>query len=378
MISKTRIVAMLLGGIVALVSAPDVQAAAPNSTDAEMPAASIDGRKDEVDRAIERALAFLLKQQHDEGWINHKPEFETAMTSLVLMSLAATGHQPNDPTPEGRSMRRGIAYVLREDRQTADGYFGQADASRMYGHGITTLLLTELLGMGQDRQQDALIRGRCQKAVELILRAQRTNKREMFIGGWRYRPDSPDADMSVSAWQVMALRSAHNAGLQVPNESVDQAVAYFKRSYLVQPLPAGHADGPYGGFGYTYDPKAKKLNGASPAAGLLAMQVCGKYDAPEVVGTADWLMDNPPKWGPYWGPLFYNLYYFNQGMFQRGGKHASFAMRLTQELLLKNQRPDGSWESPELHERGTGAVYTTTLGILALAVKYHYLPIYQR
>ena len=32
----------------------------------------------------------------------------------------------------------------------------------------------------------------------------------------------------------------------------------------------------------------------------------------------------------------------------------------------------------ELHERGVGAVYTTSLGILALAVKYHYLPIYQR
>jgi len=378
MITKTLAATMLLVAIITLLSGRQAQAAAPSSADSELPATATDGRKDEVDRAIERGIGFLLKQQHDEGWINHKAEFETAMTSLVLMSLAATGHQPNDPTPEGRSMRRGLAYVLREDRQTSDGYFGHTDASRMYGHGITTLLLTELLGMGQDRQQDALIRARCQKAAELILRAQKTKKRDMFSGGWRYRPDSPDADMSVSVWQVMALRSAHNAGLEVPTEAVDQAVAYFKRSYLVQPLPASRPAGPYGGFGYTYDPRSKKLSGASPAAGLLAMQVCGRYDAPEVVGTADWLMDNPPKWGPYWGPLFYNLYYFNQGMFQRGGKYGNFAMRHTQELLLKNQRQDGAWESPELHERGTGAVYTTALGVLALAVKYHYLPIYQR
>ena len=113
------------------------------------------------------------------------------MTSLALMSMAAVGNQPNDPTPEGRTMRRGLAYVLREDRQMADGYFGEADASRMYGHGITTLLLTELLGMGQDREQDALIRARAQKAVDLILRARAFQETRAFCRRLAHASDSP-------------------------------------------------------------------------------------------------------------------------------------------------------------------------------------------
>ena len=31
------------------------------------------------------------------------------------------------------------------------------------------------------------------------------------------------------------------------------------------------------------------------AAGLLAMQVCGQYESPFVLGAADWLLDNAPK-----------------------------------------------------------------------------------
>ena len=63
-------------------------------------------------------------------------------------------------------------------------------------------------------------------------------------------------------------------------------------------------------------------------------------------------------------------------MYERGGKYAETSRRVTEELLLKNQRPDGSWESP--NESQSGTVYTTSLGVLSLTVKYHLLPIYQR
>jgi hypothetical protein len=45
----------------------------------------------------------------------------------------------------------------------------------MYGHGIVTLMLAEMVGMGADARQDTLIRERCQKAVDLIVRAQKVN-----------------------------------------------------------------------------------------------------------------------------------------------------------------------------------------------------------
>ena len=107
---------------------------------------------------------------------------------------------------------------------------------------ITTLMLTEMLGMGATAEQDVLIHDRCQKAINLILSAQRQSKRVQDRGGWRYTPNSNDSDLSVSVWQLMALRSAKNDGLDVPAEAIQQAVDYLKRSYTSRLDSARRAD----------------------------------------------------------------------------------------------------------------------------------------
>ena len=50
---------------------------------------------------------------------------------------------------------------------------------------------------------------------------------------------------------------------------------------------------------------------------------------------------------------------------------------VTEEALLKLQQADGAWTGTTGMERGAGRVYCTTLAMLSLSVKYHYLPIYQ-
>ncbi|MGV2337256.1 MAG UNVERIFIED_CONTAM: hypothetical protein LVR18_25250 [Planctomycetaceae bacterium] len=105
-------------------------------------------------------------------------------------------------------MQRALAFVLKDDRVDAKGYFGDRDGSRMYGHGIITLMLTEMLGMGVSDEQDVLIHDRCQRAIDVILSAQKTRKPVQAHGRWRYTPAATDADLSVSVWQLMALRSA--------------------------------------------------------------------------------------------------------------------------------------------------------------------------
>ncbi len=310
----------------------------------------------------------------EQGAGREADRHETALTSLAILAFAAVGHQPADKTPEGAGLRRAIDFVLRADRQEPDGYYGKQDVGRMYGHGITTLALTELLGMGVNKAQDRLIRERGRKAVELILRAQRAHKRETkFEGGWRYEPDSADSDLSVTVWQLMALRSAKNAGLDVPKGAIDAAVGYLKRSYEL--APGRKAQGAANLGGCAYQPGGKP-EFAMVAAGLLALAVCGQYESPEAHGSANWLRENRPDPGNRW--FYYGTYYYAQGMFQRGGEFAEEARRLVQDTLLPLQEADGSWLGSQGQEHSIGRVYGTSLAVLSLAVKYHYLPIYQR
>src|SRR5947208_4455520 len=95
-----------------------------------------------VDEALVRASQFILGQQDETGAIWERKSHmrnQTAMTSLSVLALCSLGHQPADPTPEGQALRRGLTYVLNDEAQDPDGYFGGKDGSRMYGHGITTL-----------------------------------------------------------------------------------------------------------------------------------------------------------------------------------------------------------------------------------------------
>jgi len=329
--------------------------------------------KDQTDVAVEKAIAFLIGQQRPDGAIVDKSH-DTTMTALSIMAMASVGIQPVDPGREGQCMKKALEFVLGKDRQDEKGYFGNRDGSRMYGHGITSLMLTEMLGMGTDAEQDKLIHQRCQKAIDLILSSQKQKKALEFRGGWRYDPSSADADLSVTVWQLMALRSANNDGLQVPASAIRDAVEYLKRSYVSRLDHTGMPDKKASGFSYT--PGQGHATYTMTAAGLLAMQVCGEYDSPLVTGAADWLMEHPPRWKERF--FFYGTYYYAQGMHQRGGEYAKTAQANVQEVLLPKQQGDGSWQAEEGSESGVGRVYATAMAVLSLSVKYHYLPIYQR
>ena len=193
-----------------------------------------------------------------------------------------------------------------------------------------------------------------------------------FIGGWRYSPDAGDADLSVTVWQLLALRSAKNAGLAVPKDAIDAAVGYLRRSYVSPRDAQGRPTNTKSAFGYV---PGQSPQYAMAAAGLLAMQVCGLPDAPEVLGATAWLRANAPVWEAQ--NYFYGTYYYSQGMHKRGGEVAREARERVEGLLTVHQMPDGSWDGSQGSESGQGKVYCTALALLSLSVRYHYLPIYQ-
>lgn len=332
---------------------------------------------EQVNESLKKAVQYILTQQDENGAIcERKPHMrnQTAMTSLGILALTAMGHQPADSTPEGVALKRALNYVLRPEAQEADGYLGAKDGSRMYGHGITTLMLSEMIGMGSDASQDELLRIKCRKAIELILRAQKVPKNDNNRGGWRYTPDSGDSDMSVTVWQTMALRAAKNAGMDVPREAIEEAVRYIKRCYEPEKERRNgkEQNADVGGFGY--QGRGRELS--TTAEGLLALQVCGEYESEEAKGASNRLLRDGIRPGERW--FYYLTYYYAQGMYQRGGQHAEEGRRVVAEVLLPLQGRDGSWEGSGGEERQGGKIYATAMAVLSLSVKNHFLPIYQR
>jgi hypothetical protein len=162
----------------------------------------------------------------------------------------------------------------------------------------------------------------------------------------------------------MSLRAAKNTGADVPVEAINEAVAYVKRSAS----PGG---------GFAYQPGGGP-NRPRTGTGILALEICGRHLEAEAVAGADWLMKNPPAWPDQF--FYYGVYYCSQAMFQVGGKYWEFYQPRLESLLLSLQQEDGSWpKSPQGDsEVNAGDTYFTAMAVLALSVKYHYLPIYQR
>jgi len=326
---------------------------------------------DEVKNAIERGINAILRTQRDDGALVDRAH-ATAMTSLSIMALASIGVTPEPSTERGRACSRALEFVLLPRNQTV-GYFGHHDNSRMYGHGMTTLMLTEMLGMGATIDQNHRMTAALTAALRVILAAQAVAKPPAMQGGWRYTPASRESDLSVSVWQIMALRSAKNNGLEVPDDAIGQAIGFLKRCFssLINEdgVPIDRA------AGFTYTPGMQQPTFAMTAAGMLAMQTCGLYESPVVAAAGRWLLEKPPQ--PDERYFFYGLYYYAQSLHQLGDEAAEAARKNVARLLLPMQGDDGTW-SGQGEERNIGTVYATALAILSLTVRYHYLPIYQR
>jgi hypothetical protein len=316
-----------------------------------------------ADLAIHRALEHLKGAQAVDGsWSSGGFGPATSITSLAVMAFLAAGHVPGEPGPYREAIEKGIRYVLAH--QHANGLLvSQSSHGPMYCHGISTLMLAEAAGMAADGELAASIHAALVRAVKLVLSAQDRPKNRDSAGGWRYQPTSDDSDLSVTGWQLMALRAAKAAGCEVPSSSIDRAIDYVKRCAVKQG----------GGFGYQ---PGGGPNNARTGTGVLALEICGEHLTPEATRGAEYLLKSPPRWStPY---FFYEVYYCPLAMFQMGDKYfVPYRAKLV-PILLSHQQNDGSWLSDDANDRTGGRNYCTAMAVLALSVEYRYLPIYQR
>jgi hypothetical protein len=326
----------------------------------QVAAAQAPPRDTPMDQAIDKALAFLQNTQDKTNGSWHSGRTSNAaITSLAVMAFLSAGHVPGEGK-YGETIEKGVRWVLKQQKD--NGLIASEGGHEMYHHGISTLMLAEVAGM-TDGKLAQEVREKLVKAVAVILKAQRVNGTER--GGWRYTiAHVGGSDISVTGWQVMALRAAKNLGCDVPPEAIDKAVDYIKRCQ----------DKNTGGFCYMPN---HNLTVPCTGTSILALELCGKNEhrSPEVLKAGAYLLKNTPKWGS--AHFFYAIYYCSQATFQLGDNYWTFFREKLHEAILKNQNANGSWLGAS-YDASFGPNYCTAMSVLALTVEYRFLPIYQR
>lgn len=316
---------------------------------------------EEVDTAIARALDYIKSQQLPNGaWRAEGHGESTGITGLAVMAFMAAGHTPGEG-PYAETIDKGIRWVL-EHQEPNGMLIAKRSHGPMYDHGIATLMLAECYGM-MNEKDGAKVKKALERAIRLILESQVVHKDRRHEGGWRYQVESRDSDLSVTGWQILALRAAKDIGCDVPAEAIDAAVDYVRNC----------ATPDNKGFGY------QPGSGPTPTltgTGITCLEVCGKHETREAIGGAKALLENQLRHDSQY--FYYGVYYTGVGMFKMGGEYAEKMHRRLCKLLLETQDAEGSWTPRHGGEREAGKVYCTAMSVLGLAIEYRYLPIYQR
>jgi hypothetical protein len=243
------------------------------------------------------------------------------------------------------------------------GHLGQQGP--MYSHGFGTLLLGEACGMVGDKALSDRVRAGLTKAVKVIVSAQNGE------GGWRYNPQPIDADISVTVCQMMALRSAKNAGAFVPASVAKRCVEYVKNCW--------RQGGGNGSFVYQASNPRFAFPGqgggfARSAAGVAALYSAGIYEGDEVATGLNYLVANRPnRIGPQADMhYFYGHYYAIQAMWTAGGDYWANWYPKVRDELVRFQVNDGSWSDLLCTH------YGTAMACIILQVPNNYLPILQK
>jgi hypothetical protein len=340
-----------------------------------------------VDLAVERGLNFLISQQQPDGSFPTMPHAQPGVTSLCVLAFMAHGHTPGDGTYEER-LEEATEFIMACQKEngliTLYGLDGpritrQVDheigVAAAYNHAIASLTLCEMYGMGHAKQSAQMQRV-INRSLEAALEMQRWRK-DMpgDQGGWRYVDDfdQSDSDLSVTGWYLMFLRSARNAGFNVPKQAIDDAVGYVRRSFQKN----------YGAFGYTVNTGRSPSRGTA-GAGILALGHAGFHNSFEAQRTGQWLMQY--SFEVYNDNLnlerdryHYSLFNCCQGMYQLGSPYWEQFFPRTVRTVLDHQQADGSWDAESYHrDRPFGNSYTTALVLMSLAAPNQLLPVFQR
>jgi squalene cyclase len=320
----------------------------------------------EAEQAIDRGLSYLARSQGEDGSWGDRPMYagNLAVVGLGGLAFLAGGHQPGRGQ-YGQVVGRALRFVLSKEQTNPVGFLfnrsGSEHGGPMYSHGFATMFLAESHGTIADRDLRRRVRDTLGKAVKVILDSQNNE------GGWRYLPEKKQtADISVTVCQIMALRAARNAGVEVPKSAVDKCIEYVRACQ--------NADG-----GFRYFKQGGDSAFARSAAGLAALYSAGVYQGQAVDRGLKYLTQFRPNGTTFYRRdadrnYLYGHYYAAQVMWTAGRRWwADWFPAIRDELVSRSRLHQGAWQDTYF-----GADYATAMACIILQIPNNYLPIMQK
>ena len=315
-----------------------------------------------AEAAVLRALEWLrINQNQDGSWGTHDKE---AMAGLGILTFLAHG-ETTASEKYGQTVERAIRYLVA--RQNEQGAFDKIDTTAgTYSQAICVYAISEAYGMTRIPSLKSVM----EKGVQVIINGQQAG------GGYDYKFAKSDRrDTSLGGWCCQAMKAAYIAGAanQGLHEAMEKAIQDMKSVQKAD-------DGSF----YYSKVGASQTTHSIAGVAVLSMQLLGHANDSETQKGVDFLngatckWQNPPEW-----PM-YAWYYISQTKFHKGGATWTAWNNQFAPEFIRNQSPDGHWDSPGLglKEGVSGRenmhpVYATTLAALTLQVYYRFLPTYK-
>ena len=320
-------------------------------------------QKAKSEPSVLRALGWFKKNQNEDGsWGDAN---KGAMTGFALLSFLSHGESPQSKE-SGPAVVRAVDWIIANGAKS-DGRLNTAkefNQPGVYEHGICTYALCEYYTMTKDERVVPVLT----KAVGYIVEGQGPN------GGWMYSYDKTADDLSVSGWQIQALKAAKLTELDIPGvrEALNRTEKFLDGM-----------KGPHGGYGYRGPADKYSLTGTG-----IFCQLVWRGERGVLRKGMEWLLDEtgrnrPVKYQDEQADL-YAWYYHTRACFLYGGSAWTKWRGWMEDEIVNAQNADGSWPVPGAKNHGpinipgkTGEVYRTALCTLMLSAQYRFLPTLQ-
>jgi squalene-hopene/tetraprenyl-beta-curcumene cyclase len=347
----------------------------------------------DIEAAIERGLAYLLKAQNSNGWWSTPAQPAVTALALTAFNLEPTGRFQRSRPSE---LLRGYDFILSS--ALPDGSIQRVGLANYN----TSISLVALATSGDPNYLPVILAARRYIAGSQIDFGTRGTNDTIYDGGVGYGTKYQHSDMNNTLTALDAMRISEatlprdNPDLVAQNADLNwDAVAHFLQH--CQNLPGVNTNDwvspdPKDRGGFVYYPGNSMAGGVTnQETGRVALRSYGSMsyggllsyiyarvdkDDPRVISVRDWLRSNYTiQENPAMGQqgYFYYLHLLTKALGALGDEHLELkggrkvAWRNdVATRLLELQKPDGSWSNPEPRWWEADPVLVTSYAVMTL------------